>query len=266
MPGQVLFLDLYMRMPDPEGVAAQQYYLPWAKLGDTTYRFTTDRRFSTPWWQPGEIVVERFDLPVPWRMASGRYPLQVGVQSIAEDRDLVLNNGDTLATLTDISVDSTAWRPSDRALDRALGNLHGEILLRKARVDGQRVTLDRADIAIHPGQKLRVLLEWESLRPIEENYKVFVQLLDAGLQIRAQGDDKAPLRGSAPTWLWFPRWRRGTVFADSYELDVPPDLPPGRYPLVTGMYGFTTFKRVQVASPNGDVAGDWITLAYLVIE
>ena len=266
VPGQVLFLDLYMRMPDPEGVTAQQYYLPWAKLGDTTYRFTTDRRFSTPWWQPGEIVVERFDLPVPWRISSGRYPLQVGVQSITENRDLALGSGDTLATLADVQVGSATWRPSDRMLDRALGNLHGEILLRKAHVDGQRVTPDRADIEIHPGQKLRVLLEWESLRPIEENYKVFVQLLDAGLQVRAQGDDKAPLRGSAPTLLWFPRWRRGTAFADSYELDVPPDLPPGRYPLVTGMYGFTTFKRVQVASPDGDVAGDWITLAYLVVE
>jgi hypothetical protein len=111
-----------------------------------------------------------------------------------------------------------------------------------------------------------VTLEWQSLRPIEENYKVFVQLLDEHLQPRAQGDDKAPLRGSAPTLLWFPRWRRGTRMADKYELDVPADLPPGQYPLVVGMYGFSTFKRVQAVSPSGDMQGDWIALAHLQVE
>jgi hypothetical protein len=104
------------------------------------------------------------------------------------------------------------------------------------------------------------------LRPIEENYKVFVQLWDVGFQVRAQGDDKAPLRGSAPTLLWFPRWRRGTRIVDTYVLDVPPDLPPGQYPLVAGMYGFSTFKRVQVVSPDGDMDGDWITLAHLWVD
>ena len=93
------------------------------------------------------------------------------------------------------------------------------------------------------------------------------QLLDGGLQVRAQGDDKAPLGGSAPTLLWFPRWRRGTRIADTYLLDVPPDLPSGGpYPLVVGMYGFSTLKRVQVVSPDGDMDGDWVTLAHLWVE
>lgn len=266
VPGDVLHLDLHMRMPDPEGVAAQQYYLPWAKLGDTTYRFTTDRRFSTPWWQAGEIVVERFDLPVPWRKDRGRYPLQVGVQWVNTGRDLEVDDGETLMTLTYVDIERGAWQPAARTLDRALGNLHGEILLRGARVNGTRVTSDRLGIEIRPGDRLRVVLEWESLRPIEENYKVFVQLLDSRLQIRAQGEDMAPLRGSAPTLLWFPRWRRGTRFVDSYELAVPPDLPAGEYPLVTGMYGFTTFKRLQVVTPSGDMAGDWITVGHVRVQ
>ena len=137
--------------------------------------------------------------------------------------------------------------------------------MHQARVNGRRVPSEQS-IVIRPGQRLRVLLEWESLKPIKENYKVFVQLLDAGLQIRAQGDDKAPLRGSAPTLLWFPRWRRGTRLADSYELDVPADLPPGQYPLVVGMYGFSTFKRAQTVFPSGDMEGDWITLTHLRVE
>jgi hypothetical protein len=267
LPGDVLLLDLYMRMPDPEGVEAQRYYLPWAKLGETTYRFTTDRRFSTPWWQPNEIVVERFELPVPWHMAAGAAPLEVGVRLINEGRDLTLEGGGTLATLAEVEIDPASWRPSTRKLEQALGNLRGEILLRAAWINGRRVSAGRQDPVIQPGQRLRVRLLWESLRPIDENYKVFVQLLDpASLQPIAQGDDKAPLRGSAPTLLWFPRWRRGTKLADTYELAVPPGLPTGRYPLVVGMYGFSTHKRVQVVSPEGDMEGDWITLGHLRIE
>jgi hypothetical protein len=264
-PGDVLLLDLYMRMPDPEGVEAQQYYLPWARLGETTYRFTNDSRFLTPWWQANEIVVERFELPVPWHAATGSVPLRVGVRSVNQERDLDLAGGGTLATLTDVQIEPAAWWPSARKLESAVGSLRGEILLRAARVNGRWVPSERP-IICRPGQRLRVLLEWEPLKPIGENYKVFVQLLDAGLQIRAQGDDKAPLRGSAPTLLWFPRWRRGMRLADSYELDIPADLPPGQYPLVVGMYGFSTFKRVQTVSPPGDMEGDWITLTHVHVE
>jgi hypothetical protein len=71
--------------------------------------------------------------------------------------------------------------------------------------------------------------------------------------------------------LWFPRWREGTRITDTYVLDVPPDLPPGTYPLIVGMYGFSTFRRLPVVSYGGDlenptVQGDWITLAHLHVE
>jgi len=267
-PGDVLQLDLYMRILEAQDPEQPQTYLPWVQLGETVYRFTMNERFGTPWWQPGEIVVERFELPVPWYTSSGIYPLQVGVEWVNQGRQLALNGGETLVKLTEVSVPKTirAAYPSQDLLDDALGNLRGEILLRKARVNSRRVSQAGEAIALTPGKTLHVLLEWESLVPIEENYKVFVQLLDTSLQVRAQGDDKAPLRGSAPTLLWFPRWRRDMRFADTYELQVPADLPPGHYPLVVGMYGFSTFKRTQTVSPDGDMAGDWITVAHLEVR
>lgn len=266
-PGEVLLLDLYMRIADPEGVEAQQYYLPWARLGETTYRFTLDSRFRTPWWQEGEIIVERFELPVPWHLADGTYPLQIGVEWINGGRDLQLDEGTTQTTLTEIEVLPADWQPSVRKLESALGNLRGEILLRTAWVNGRRASPEGDGMVLCPGQTLHVLLEWESLVPIEENYKVFVQLVDTPVPyLRAQGDDKAPLRGSAPTLLWFPRWRRGTAMPDKYELEVPGDLPPGDYALVVGMYGFSTGKRIQSVMPDGDVAGDWITVTHLHVR
>jgi hypothetical protein len=207
---------------------------------------------------------------VPWQAPLAELPLQVGLRLVNQGRDLVLDRGQETATLTEIAIQPAPWRPSHRKLDRALGNLRGQILLRGARINGRRVATPSGPgfyrSSLRPGAKLSVQLEWESLRPIDENLKVFVQLLDANLQVRAQGDDKAPLGGSAPTLLWFPRWRRGTRITDAYLLDVPPDLAPGSYPLVVGMYGFSTFKRVQVVSPDGDMEGDWITLGHLQVE
>jgi hypothetical protein len=296
-PGDVLALDLLMRLPGdaPRELGTGPYYLPWVRLGETSYRFTTASRFNTPWWQPGEIVVERFELPVSWlvaRAGSGGdglrlLSLEVGMQEVSQGRDLHVVAADApadagaLVALTEVPVAAVPPAPGlQRDLERALGNLRGEILLRGARIDGRRVQAHTEEpIALRPGEKLRVVLEWQSLRPIDDNYKVFVQLLDAGLQVRAQGDDKAPLGGSAPTLLWFPRWRAGTRITDTYVLDVPPDLAPGSYPLIVGMYGFSTFKRLPVVSysegptgapptraPRAVVQGDWITLAHLQVE
>jgi hypothetical protein len=286
-PGDVLALDLFMRLP-PRAAADSEgaYYLPWVRLGETTYHFTTASRFNTPWWQPGEIVVERFELPVPWETsgageAGGQrsMPLEVGIREVSQGSELiVLPSAETgeagrLVPLTSVSVAAVQPPPGlSRALNRALGNLRGEIVLRGARIDGRRVGKghDGRHILV-PGKRMRVVLEWQSLRPIGDNYKVFVQLLDADLKVRAQGDDKAPLGGSAPTLLWFPRWREGTRIVDTYVLDVPPDLAPGTYPLIVGMYGFSTFKRLPVVSYHQEtgettVQGDWITLAHLQVE
>jgi hypothetical protein len=168
--------------------------------------------------------------------------------------------------LTDVTIAPAQGRPSEKALRSAVGNLGDALLLRSVRVNGASVSSERFDGAVRPGGSLRVVLDWEALRPIDENYKVFVQLLDGGLQVRAQGDDKAPLRGSAPTLLWFPRWRRGMHVADRYELSLPADLPPGEYPLVVGMYGFTSFRRIGAIAANGDMEGDWITVAHLRVD
>jgi hypothetical protein len=270
--GEVLSLDLYMRL----AAKTDATYLPWVRLGETTYRFTTAGRFNTPWWRPGEIVVERFDLPVPWQREPATRPsaeplkLEMGVVEVSQGRELrVVTSKQPAEAGSLVPLASVPVTLRYRDLGPALGNLRGEILLRRARIDGQRVELGGESLDLHPGQQMRVVLEWESLRPIEENYKVFVQLLDAGLQVRAQGDDKAPLGGSAPTLLWFPRWRDGTRIADTYLLDVPPDLAPGSYPLIVGMYGFSTFQRLPVVSYSGGAAtvqGDWITLAHMQVE
>ena len=85
------------------------------------------------------------------------------------------------------------------------------------------------DTSIQPGERLNVTLYWLALRPLTENYHVFVQLGDERLWARSDG---APVCGRLPTSLWRP----GKVVIDRRRLDLSPDTPEGAFPLRVGLY------------------------------
>ena len=83
------------------------------------------------------------------------------------------------------------------------------------------------------------------------DYTVFVQLLDAKNRWVA-GHDTQPLGGEYPT----SSWRPGEVVVDDHVLQLPDDLPPGTYRLVTGMYDLATGRRLIVADAKGEAQPD----------
>lgn len=95
-----------------------------------------------------------------------------------------------------------------------------------------------------PGEPLAVTLFWEATRPITETYTIFVHLLDEAGQLRAQ-NDSLPRAGAYPTPWWVP----GQVVEDLHTLTLPPDLPPGRYRLITGLY--RPEDGIRLALANG---------------
>ena len=72
-------------------------------------------------------------------------------------------------------------------------------------------------------------------------YTAFVHLLDPAGQLVAQSD-RPPLDGFYPTDAWLP----GYPVRDRYALALPPDLAPGTYRLVAGLYDPTTGQRLPV--------------------
>jgi hypothetical protein len=68
------------------------------------------------------------------------------------------------------------------------------------------------------------------------------------------------LGGSAPTYLWFPKWLPGQIYSDPYRLELPPELREGEYWLEVGMYGMTSLERLPVVDLAGSMAGDRIIL------
>jgi hypothetical protein len=100
---------------------------------------------------------------------------------------------------------------------------------------------------LHPGEILSVTLYWRAVRPLEENYQVFVHLIPLGESApRAQSDKLNP--GDYPTTRWSP----DRYIRDAHEIALPADLPPGQYILAVGLYNLNTSKRVLTAGPTPD--------------
>ena len=89
------------------------------------------------------------------------------------------------------------------------------------------------------GDTIDVRLFWETTGPIRENYVAFVHLLDANGQLVAQ-HDSLPRAGAYPTTWWQP----GQVIEDRHPLVLPPELSPGTYQLVVGLYQQANGERL----------------------
>jgi hypothetical protein len=96
------------------------------------------------------------------------------------------------------------------------------------------------------GGELLITLEWESLRPVMENYQIFVHLLDeAGTRV-AQRDGQ-PVLWLRPTSTWQP----GERILDRYGMLLPSDLMPGQYRIAVGIYDPQSGERQPVSAGPG---------------
>ncbi len=115
--------------------------------------------------------------------------------------------------------------------------------------------LQLSETTLTPGGQLALDIEWQALAPINQNYTVFVQVLDAQDRIVGQVD-AWPRQGTFPTSQWTP----GEIVHDPYLITLSPDLPPGSYRLQVGWYLLATLERLPVL----DEAGAPVDNRYLV--
>jgi hypothetical protein len=87
---------------------------------------------------------------------------------------------------------------------------------------------------------------------------VFVQLLDSAGALVTQHDAE-PAGNTLPTV----DWPLGVGITDRHALRLPPDLPPGQYTLIAGLYAVDPpYARLSLQ----DGSGDFVMLARLNIE
>ncbi|MCB8987946.1 MAG: DUF2723 domain-containing protein [Ardenticatenaceae bacterium] len=121
--------------------------------------------------------------------------------------------------------------------------------------------VDLADTTLTPGGQLNLTLHWQGLAPINDDYTVFLQVVDA--QDRLVGQvDAWPLQGTLPTSQWTP----GQTITDPYTIQLDPDMPPGAYRLLIGWYLLADLRRLPVLNADGAPVDDKLVVPGLMVE
>lgn len=188
-----------------------------------------DNLYPTSQWEGGEFLLEEIKFYIPGHIPSGRYRLILGLLR-ADTREILPAGKGKYVLLGQIEVEGR------KALLSHPGSPSNPL---KAQI-GDFALLQGYDVEKGKGW-IVVTLYWEALGSSPEPYKIFLHLLRADGQILAQAD-AFPQEGKLPTTAWF----QGELLIDRMELVLPPDLPPGTYELIAGMYEPDSGKRVPV--------------------
>ncbi|HEX6386620.1 MAG TPA: hypothetical protein VF177_18275 [Anaerolineae bacterium] len=115
--------------------------------------------------------------------------------------------------------------------------------------DGQ-IKLVGWSLARQEGQ-LHVTLFWQAVSQMARDYTAFVHVLDGTGKLVAQMD-------RPPAGYPTRDWRPGEVIMDTYQVDLPTDLPSGEYIIQTGFYNLPTLERLGEPLVLGRLGtGDW---------
>ncbi len=130
---------------------------------------------------------------------------------------------------------------------------------------GEQVLLvgyDLSETTVHAGTRLWVTLYWEALQTMDEDYSVFVHLVDdRGVTIVQR--DSWPGAGNDPT----SDWQVGQVRRDVYPLDVPASLlAQGPCRIQVGLYDHATGQRLPAYSQDGGAVDLAVLPAELGLE
>lgn len=160
----------------------------------------------------GDLAVSRHRLQIPADLPRGSYGLFLNGQPLGQ---LELRNFQTPATL---------------------GQVRGVEFERQVALTGYQ---------FEPTEDyLAVTVAWRAMQSHLPDYTVFTQLLDVDTNNRVAGFDTQPRRGEYPT----SRWIKDEVVVDRYVVAVPPDLEPGYYKIIVGLYRPETGQRLRLAN------------------
>ncbi|MEM7347643.1 MAG: hypothetical protein AAF485_25700, partial [Chloroflexota bacterium] len=101
-----------------------------------------------------------------------------------------------------------------------------------------------------PKTILPLRLSWQAKKPINENYHIFIHLVDREGQALAQTDGQ-PVYWVRPTSTW----EVDETIVDRHALWIPESINPGQYQIFVGLYQPETGQRLQT-----DTGEDTITL------
>lgn len=199
-------------------------------------------------WPPGKMTRDAWTLSLDPQTPPGAYELRMGLYRRIDGQEIealpidpatgrVLPDARPLAAVPLAKVKIPASQPTESELRTATplqARVGDNILLSKYSLESDRVA-----------QTIRIVLYWQCVSKMEEDYTVFVHLLDSTGRVIAQVDSP-PMGSKYPTSLWDIQ----EIVKDSYTLKLPADAPPPPYSVEIGMYTSPDLKRLPVGADD----------------
>ncbi len=222
-PAQVVVTAAWRTTAAPDDISVFIHLLG----PDGTLHSQQDIAYPAAGYVAGEVLLNRFTLPLRPDAPAGRYSLVAGVYR---------PDGTRLAETALPAVDLppqpfASERPPEGAIP--LGN---DIWLLSSRVSPAGSVL--------PGEPVRVSLDFLSARPLITDYSVKVDLIgpDYAWQVGSNG---TPAGGAIPTLKWI----AGSRVTDVHTLTVPPGAAPGPAQVVMAVYDAFTQAVLPILDP-----------------
>jgi hypothetical protein len=115
-----------------------------------------------------------------------------------------------------------------------------------------------------PGDSLTVNLDWKVLSPAQQDYLVFLHLIEDDLStLHGQGDGSFTQLGAT---LSPPDWLVGATIYDQRTLTIDPDTPAGIYNLRVGIYSRDQGDRLSVTPGTTDKPDDGVIIAKIRVR
>ena len=109
--------------------------------------------------------------------------------------------------------------------------------------------------ALTAGESFTLTLYWQPRadRPLEQDYRVFAQVIDPEWRVWGSRDGVGP------------GWSPGQVVQDVRRITMLPDTPAGSYPIQVGLFHAAT-GRLPVLAPEGHYVDERVLLGPLRVR
>jgi uncharacterized membrane protein YbhN (UPF0104 family) len=192
-------------------------------------------------WEPGQAIRDVHPLDVPAiLLAQGPFRIQIGLYEY--DTGQRLTTRDLEGEVADFVQLPTILYPSEQSA----AALHELDLVFEELIALTGYSVE--PLVVRPGGKLKVVLRWQALADVREDFTVFVQLIRGRDEIWGQSDH-VPRSGQAPTSTW----KANALVIDEFVVDLSPDAPDGMYQFAMGLYRPATVKRLKLADGTDTV-------------
>ena len=257
-PGHTSFIDFFWQTiaAPPDGWQQQTRLMRNGTIWVEKVGPLSLAEFDPVQWLPGDLVWGRIFLPLPGQMPPGEYAVEVALLDPAGDP--VPAKEFWRAEAVDSVTAGPAYLESWPMLTTPPAMPHRPDIIIGGAI---RLWGHKLERTVQIGEALDVTLVWRDELPVDEDYRVFVHLMDENDELLGQADG-VPAGWTRPTSTWRP----GEFIVDHYSIPITADMAPGVGYLWVGLYHPSGSGRLPVSNSADEQETDRTLLDIVVIE